>query len=58
MEVSMRVAVIRNDDDLTASLKEIDALWLAEPGSPESYRLNALLDEVVAFEGFNYAIKI
>lgn len=54
----MRVAVIRNDDDLTVALKEIDALWLAEPGSPESYRLNALLDEVVAFEGFNYAIKI
>ena len=53
----MGVAVIRNDDDLTAALKQIDALWLAEPGSPESDRLTALVDEVVAFEGAHYAIQ-
>ena len=54
----MRVAVIRNDDDLTASLKEIDALWLAEPGSPESDRLTALVDEVVAFEDARFGINL
>ena len=54
----MRVAVIRNDDDLTASLKEIDALWLAELGSPESDRLTALVDEVVAFEDARFGINL
>jgi antitoxin component HigA of HigAB toxin-antitoxin module len=56
MEVSMGVAVIRNDDDLTAALRAIDALWQAEPGSAESDRLTALVDEVVAYEDAIYSI--
>ena len=31
----MNVHVIRNDDDLTAALRDIDTLWQAEPGSPD-----------------------
>ncbi len=52
----MGVAVIRNDDDLTAALRAIDALWQAEPGSAESDRLTALVDEVVAYEDAIYSI--
>ena len=54
----MRVAVIRNDDDLTAALRAIDALWQAEPGSAESDRLTALVDEVVAFEDARFGINL
>jgi antitoxin component HigA of HigAB toxin-antitoxin module len=53
----MGFAVIRNDDDLTAALKQIDALWLAEPGSPEGERLVALVDEVVGYEDACYSTK-
>lgn len=51
-------AAIRDDEELTAALKQIDALWLAERGSPEDDRLDALVREVVLFENFKYSIKI
>lgn len=54
----MGVAVIRNDDDLTAALKQIDALWLAEPGSSESERLVALVAHVEVFEENKYNISL
>ena len=52
----MRVAVIRNDDDLTAALKEIGALWLAEPGSADEDKRDALIALVAAYEDKHYAI--
>ncbi len=52
----MRVAVIRNDDDLTAALRDIDTLWQAEPGSPDGDKLNALVDEVIAFEYLHHKV--
>lgn len=41
---------IRTDDDLTAALTRIDALWGAEPGSPEGDELDILVDLVEHYE--------
>ncbi len=52
----MDVPVIRNDDDLTAALRDIDTLWQAQPGSPEADKLDALVALVSAYEDRHYAI--
>ena len=48
--------VIRNDDDLTAALRDIDTLWHAEPGSPDGDKRDALVALVNAYEDRHYAI--
>ena len=48
--------VIRNDDDLTAALWHIDALWQAESGSPDGDKRDALIALVSAYEDRHYAI--
>lgn len=52
----MQVPVIRSDDDLTAALKAIDALWNAEPGSEDGDRLDALVALVAAYEDRHFPI--
>ena len=52
----MQVPVIRSDDDLTAALKAIDALWNAEPGSEDGDRLDALVALVAAYEDRHFRI--
>lgn len=41
---------IRTNDDLTAALTRIDALWGAKPGSPEGDELDILVDLVEHYE--------
>lgn len=52
----MQVRVIRNDDDLSWSLKQIDTLWAAEPGTPEGDRLDALVTLVAAYEDKHHPV--
>ena len=52
----MDAPVIRNDDDLTAALRDIDTLWHAEPGSPDGDKRDALVALVSAYEDRHYAI--
>jgi HTH-type transcriptional regulator/antitoxin HigA len=52
----MNVHVIRNDDDLTAALRDIDGLWQAEPGSPDADKLDTLIALVSAYEDRHCAI--
>lgn len=46
----MDIRPVRNDDDLTAALTEIDRLWDAPDGSPESDKLDVLATLVEAYE--------
>lgn len=41
---------IRTNDDLTAALIRIDALWGAQPDSPEGDELDILVDLVEQYE--------
>ncbi len=52
----MFVQVIRNDDDLTDALREIDRLWGAEPGTADGDKLDALVTLAAAYEDRHYAI--
>ena len=52
----MDVPVIRNENDLTAVLRDIDTLWQAEPGSEDADKLDALTCLVSAYEDRHYAI--
>ncbi len=52
----MEVRVIRNDDDLTAAFKEIEALWNAELGTEAGDKLDALVALATAYEDRHYAI--
>jgi len=52
----MDVPVIRNDDDLTAALRDIDTLWQAEPGSPDGDKRDALACLVSAYEDRHYVL--
>ena len=46
----MEVRVVRSEQDHRAALAEIEALWGAEAGSPESDRLEALVALVEQYE--------
>ena len=52
----MNVHVIRNDDDLTAALRDIDTLWQAQTGSADEDKRDALIALVAAYEDKHYAI--
>ena len=41
---------IRNDDDLARAFARIDALWSAEPGTPEADELDVFVTLVEAYE--------
>ena len=46
----LEVRVVRSEEDHRAALAEIEALWGAEAGSPESDRLEALVALVEQYE--------
>lgn len=52
----MQVKVIRNDEDLTAALAEIERLWNAAPGTEDGDMLDALIALTTAYEDKHYAI--
>lgn len=52
----MDVPVIRNEDDLTAALRDIDTLWQPQPCSTEADKLDALACLVSAYEDRHYVL--
>jgi HTH-type transcriptional regulator/antitoxin HigA len=46
----MAIPPIRNDADHEAALRRIEALWNAEPGTPDHDELEALAGIVSAYE--------
>jgi HTH-type transcriptional regulator / antitoxin HigA len=47
---------IRTEDDYQVALSEIERLWGAEPGTPESDRFEVLVTLVEAYEDQHYEI--
>lgn len=47
---------IRNEEDYETALEEIEALWEAEPGTPEADRLDILVMLVETYEAEHYPI--
>lgn len=50
----MTLKPIRNEEDYGAALQEIERLWDAEPGTPESDTLDILVTLVEAYERGRY----
>lgn len=46
----MNIKPIRNDEDYTRALEEIDRLWDVNPGTPDEDKLDMLCDLVEAYE--------
>lgn len=54
----MNLHPIKNDTDYEAALAEIERLFDAAPGTPESERLEALVTLVEAYEDQNYDVPL
>ncbi len=52
----MNLRPLRNEEDYETTLGEIEALWEAEPGTPEADRLDILVMLVEAYESEHYPI--
>jgi HTH-type transcriptional regulator/antitoxin HigA len=52
----MEIRPIKTEADYEAALAEIEALWEAEPGTPEGDRLEVLTTLVEAYEDAHYSI--
>ncbi len=52
----MNIKPIRTEADHQAALAEVESLWQAPPGSPESDRLEVLATLIEAYEEKNHAI--
>jgi HTH-type transcriptional regulator/antitoxin HigA len=52
----MDIRPIRTEDDHKEALRLIEQLWNAEPGTPESDRLEVLVDLVEAYEDKHFPI--
>ncbi|HRH20310.1 MAG TPA: transcriptional regulator [Brevundimonas sp.] len=52
----MDIRPIRNDEDHEAALREIEALWGAQAGTPEGDRLDVLITLADAYEGARWPI--
>ena len=52
----MIVRPIRNDEDHELAMGRIEALWGAEPGTPEADQLEVLVTLVEAYEAEHHAI--
>lgn len=53
----MEIRPIRTNDDLTAALTRIDALWGKEPGTPKGDELDILLDLVEHYESKHFPVE-
>lgn len=52
----MTLRPIRNEEDYETALEEVEALWEAEPDTPEADRLDVLVMLVEAYEAEHYPI--
>lgn len=53
----MEIRPIRTNDDLTAALARIDALWGKGPGTPEGDELDILVDLVEHYESKHFPVE-
>ena len=49
--------LIRNEDDYTAALADVESLMKASPGSPEGGRLAQLVPRIEAYEAERWAMR-
>ena len=54
----MNIKPIRTDADYRASLKEIEALMMAEPNTPEGEKLDVLVTLIEAFERKHFPLDL
>jgi HTH-type transcriptional regulator/antitoxin HigA len=54
MRLAMTLKPIKSEEDYAAALQEIEQLWDAEPGTPESDTLEILITLVEAYERGRY----
>lgn len=52
----MNIKPIRNDEDLRAALARLDAIFQAEPGTPEGDEMDVLATLIEAYESRHYPI--
>lgn len=52
----MTVKLIRNDEELQAAFRQLEAIFQAEPGSPEADEMEVLVTLIEAYENKHYAI--
>jgi len=52
----MIIRPIRNDEDHSKAMERIEALWGAEPGTPEADQLEVLVTLVDAYEAEHHAV--
>jgi len=50
----MDIKPIKTEDDYRSALKEVESLMMAEAGSPEGEKLNALVTVIEAYEDKYY----
>lgn len=54
----MEIKPIRNEEDYRATLKEIESLMAAEPGTPQGDRLDILVTLVEAYERRHFPLDL
>lgn len=54
----MEIRPIRTDEDHEAAMREIEALWGAEPDTPEGDRLDVLITLADAYEAKRWPIPV
>jgi HTH-type transcriptional regulator/antitoxin HigA len=52
----MTIKPIRNDEELQAAFQRLEAIFQAEPGSPEADEMEVLVTLIEAYENKHYAI--
>lgn len=53
----MKIKPIRNDDDLRAALRRLDAVFQAKVGTPAADEMEVLVTLIEAYENKHYAIS-
>jgi HTH-type transcriptional regulator/antitoxin HigA len=53
----MKIKPIRNDDDLRAALRRLDAVFQAKIGTPEADEMEVLVTLIEAYENKHYPIS-
>ncbi|TAK66684.1 MAG: helix-turn-helix domain-containing protein [Betaproteobacteria bacterium] len=53
----MKIKPIRNDDDLRAALRRLDAVFQAKVGTPEADEMEVLVTLIEAYENKHYPIS-
>ena len=53
----MKIKPIRNDDDLRAALRRLDAVFKAKVGTPEADEMEVLVTLIEAYENKHYPIS-